>query len=130
MKLIEFINNIDFTLYSREQVFAWILLFFANFIYYFLIFLKFYRILCFSKITFDSLPMINPYIWPFSVFRVLTQPYFSFWSKLFPAVKVGKSSFDVSIVLALEGLSAILYILIQLRYYLLIEASELASKIT
>lgn len=130
MKLIEFINNIDFTLYSREQVFAWILLFFANFIYYFLIFLKFYRILCFSKITFDSLPMINPYIWPFSVFRVLTQPYFSFWSKLFPAVKVGKSSFDVSIVLALEGLSAILYILIQLRYYLLIEASEFASKIT
>jgi hypothetical protein len=132
MKLIELINNIDFTIYPSDQVLAIlssVLLFFANFIYYFLYLIKFYRILCFSKITFDGLPMINPYIWPFSFFRVLTQPYFSFWSKLLPSFKSGKSSFDISLILALEGISAIIYVLTQVRLLMLIEASELASKI-
>lgn len=103
-----------------------LLMFFSNFIYYFLFLLKFYRILCLSKITFDGLPMINPYVWPFSLFRILTQPYFAFWSKLLPSVRTGKSSFDISLILALEGLSALIYILNQVRLSLLSDLAQIA----
>ena len=77
-----------------------------NAIYYIVIFLKFYRVLCLTKLTFDGLPMINPYIWPFSVFRVLTQPYFTFCEKIMPNVRLGKSSFEISTLLGLQGLSS------------------------
>ena len=32
---------------------------------------KFYRALCFSRLTLDWLPMINPYTWPFYLIKVL-----------------------------------------------------------
>lgn len=104
---------------------ASLLIFVSNFLYYFLIFLKFYRVLCFSKITFDGLPMINPYIWPFSIFRILTKPYFKFWKKTFPNLQSGRGAFDVSLILALEVLSAIIYFLSQVRLFLLIFAADL-----
>ena len=44
--------------------------------------LKIYRILCYSKITFDQLPLANPYTWPVAFFRIVTQPYFRFWARL------------------------------------------------
>jgi hypothetical protein len=105
-------------------------IFFANTLYYFVFFLKFYRILCFSKITFDGLPMINPYIWPFSIFRVLTKPYFKFWSRILPSFKSGKSTFDISLILGLEGLSAAIYCFSHFRLILLIEAANLLAKIS
>jgi hypothetical protein len=101
------------------------LVFFANTTQYLIFALKVYRTLCFSKITFDSLPTINPYIWPFSIFRVLTQPYFRFWSKIFPTIRSGKSSFDVSLIFGLEALSTLTYFLTQLRILSLQEASKL-----
>jgi len=101
----------------------------GNGIYYFIFLLKFYRILCFSKITFDGLPMINPYIWPFSIFRLLTQPYFKFWSKILPTFKSGKSSFDISLILGLEALSALIYFFTQIRIIILLEAAEMISNI-
>jgi hypothetical protein len=80
--------------------------------------------------TFEWLPMINPYVWPFSLFQVLTGPYFKFWSKIFPTFKSGKSSFDISLILALEGISALIYFLTQVRVLMLIEAASLISKIS
>jgi hypothetical protein len=134
--MIEFFNNLnpllDFA--SANQEFSllvpYLLIFLGNALYYLLFLLKFYRIMCFSKITFDGLPMINPYVWPFSIFRVLTQPYFKFWSKIFPTFKSGKSSFDISLILALEGISALIYFLTQVRVLMLIEAASLISKIS
>lgn len=85
------------------------ILFLSSLLSYIYLFLKFYRILCFSKIAFDTLPMINPYVWPFSIFRALTQPYFSLWQKILPGIKWGRTSFDVSQILGLEALTLFMY---------------------
>jgi hypothetical protein len=74
--------------------------------------------------TFDWLPMINPYKWPFSMFHVLTDPYFSLWSKLFPSVRFENSSLEISGILALEGLNSLLYFCVRSSHYLLLILEE------
>ena len=110
--------------------------FFANFFLliadltgYIYVLIKIYRVLCFSKITFDQLPMFNPYTWPFSVIRIITQPYFKFWSKLLPNLKLGKISYDVSAILGLELLSGLLFLCSQLRILGLIEAQRVLNDV-
>jgi hypothetical protein len=132
--MLEFFNNLNDVItenFSNQldfSIWLYLLLFLSNSIYYLLFLLKVYRILCFSKITFDGLPMINPYAWPFSLFRVLTQPYFRFWSALLPSVKSGKSSFDISMILGLEAISVFVYILTQIRIICLLEIADIATK--
>lgn len=92
-------------------------LFLIDLLGYIYLMLKIYRVICFSKITFDQLPLLNPYTWPFSLIRVITRPYFRFWSKLLPNLKIGKFSYDVSGILGLEILSCILAAILQLRTY-------------
>ena len=105
--------NSEFSfLYKNELVLIIIhqfSIFLLNFVSYLYIFIKFYKVLCYSKMTFEWLPMINPYIWPFSIFQILTGPYFSFWSKIFPSVKFENSSLEISGVVALETLNSIIY---------------------
>ena len=57
-----------------------------NLISYAYVLAKFYKVLCFSKMTFDWLPMINPYVWPFSFFKLMTDPYFRLWEKILPSI--------------------------------------------
>ena len=90
-------------------------LFFADLISYFYLLLKVYRILCFSKLTFDQFPLINPYKWPFSFIRIVTRPYFRFWAKLLPNLKFGSGSYDISAIIGLEMLSKLLLITLQFR---------------
>lgn len=85
---------------------------------YFYVFLKFYRVLCYSRMTFDWLPMINPYIWPFSIFHLLTGPYFSFWSKILPSIKIERSSIEISAIVALEVLNSLTYFSVQFCNFL------------
>jgi hypothetical protein len=87
--------------------------------------LKIFRILCFSKITFDQLPLLNPYKWPISFFRVVTKPYFQFWAKLLPTLKVGKVSYDVSTILGLEAISSLIFLSVQLRVSFFVEAQKI-----
>jgi len=70
--------------------------------------------------TFEWLPMINPYKWPFSFFQVLTDPYFRFWSKLFPTIRFQNSSMEISGIIALEALNSVLYVCIRLTQYLIL----------
>jgi len=63
--------------------------------------------------TFEWLPMINPYIWPFSIFQVLTGPYFRFWAKILPTVKFEKSSLEVSGIIALEAINSCTFFLVK-----------------
>ena len=92
--------------------------------------LKIYRILCFSKITFDQLPLLNPYKWPISFFRVVTRPYFKFWQKLLPSLRLGKVSYDVSTILGLEALSSLIFLSLQLRAATFSEAEKIISAFT
>lgn len=85
---------------------------------YIYIILKIYRILCYSKITFDQLPLLNPYKWPFSIFRVAANPYFRFWQNRVPQLKLGKFSYDISVILALEMLSIFIGLSLQIRVLL------------
>lgn len=91
-----------------------------NLISYAYVLAKFYKVLCFSKMTFDWLPMINPYVWPFSFFKLMTDPYFRLWGKILPSIKFEKRSVDISSIIALESLNTITFLLILLSNQLLI----------
>jgi hypothetical protein len=78
------------------------------------IFLKFYRVLCFSKLTFEWLPMLNPYQWPFSFFRTITAPYFDLWAKILPSIRLPKSSIQISGVVALEAINCLIFLCIRI----------------
>ena len=101
--------------------------FLLNLISYAYILAKFYKVLCYSKMTFEWLPMINPYIWPFSVFHVLTEPYFALWAKLLPNIKFDKSSVEISGIIALESLNSLIYVFIRLTTSLIeyLDSTEL-----
>ena len=113
---IDFFTSFEVNLVVTNE-FSIILL---NVISYLYIFLKFYKILCYSKMTFDWLPMINPYIWPFSFFQLLTGPYFSFWSRILPNLKLEKSSIEISGIIALEALNAFIYFSVRFANFLLV----------
>ena len=85
----------------------------VNIIAYLYVLVKFFKVMCYSKMTFEWLPMINPYIWPFSIFQVLTGPYFRLWSKILPTVKFEKSSLEVSGIIALEAINSCTFFLIK-----------------
>ena len=103
---------------------------FSDLLAYVYVLLKIYRILCFTKITFDQLPILNPYKWPLSFFRIITKPYFKFWSDRLPNLKLGKVSYDVSAILVLEMLSSLIYLCVQIRTSTFLEAQRLLHTIT
>jgi hypothetical protein len=121
-------SNLD-SVYKNEMTFQltqYLSVFLLNFISYFYIVLKFYKVLCYSKMTFEWLPMINPYIWPFSVFHIITGPYFSFWSRMLPSIKLDKSSVEISGIIALEALNSLIYFCVKLTNLLIaiLESTE------
>ena len=115
MIILSFFNNLNFlisSLIKNELTIAIVhnlAVFLVNLVSYVYVLVKFYKVLCYSKMTFEWLPMINPYVWPFSIFQVLTGPYFKFWSKILPNVKFEKSSVEVSGIIALEALNSFIY---------------------
>ena len=123
--VIEHFNNLNFTLdtFSRSEMTVqfthYFSIFLLNFISYLYILLKFYKVLCYSKMTFEWLPMINPYVWPFSIFHVVTGPYFAFWSRILPSIKLDKSSVEISGIIALEALNSFIYFCVRFTNILL-----------
>lgn len=79
------------------------------------VFLKTYRVFCFTKLTLDQLPTLNPYVWPISIFRILTNPYFTFWSNILPNIKIGSSSFDISTLVAMEFINRVLNLFLWIK---------------
>ena len=95
-------------------------IFLLNFISFLYFCLKFYTVLCYTKITFEWLPMINPYAWPFSIFQVITRPYYAFWSKIMPPIKFEKSSFEVSAMVGLIALNSVSYLFVRIANVIVI----------
>jgi len=95
-----------------------------NIFSYAYVFLKFYKVLCYSRMTFDWMPMINPYIWPFSFFQLMTGPYFAFWSKILPNLKLEKSSIEISGIVGLEALNALIYFCVRFTNILIVLLEE------
>jgi hypothetical protein len=103
-------SNFFFQNEFRIQFTHYFAILLINLVAYLYIFVKFYKVMCYSKMTFEWLPMINPYEWPFCWFQEFTQPYFFFWSQVFPSVRFKNSSIEVSGILALEGLNSVIYL--------------------
>jgi uncharacterized protein YggT (Ycf19 family) len=107
----------------ESTYFAYIFL--INVLSYLYILIKFYKVLCYSKITFEWLPMINPYDWPFSFFQAVTNPYFAFWAKILPSLKFEKSSLEISSIVGLEALNAAIYFCVRLVNGLVVLLKEI-----
>ena len=117
-----FVETMDLSSYA-DQIIIYIThhlsVFLLNLISYAYILAKFYKVLCYSKMTFEWLPMINPYIWPFSVFHIVTGPYFAFWGRILPNIKLDKSSVEISGIIALESLNSLIYVFIRVTTVLI-----------
>ena len=118
--IIGFFNNLNpfFLSFFKNKIFIifihYLSILLINFISYAYLFAKFYKVLCFSKMTFDWLPLINPYVWPFSFFKLVTDPYFKLWAKLLPSIKFEKRSVDISSIIALESLNTVVFLMVVL----------------
>lgn len=130
MVSLEFFNNLNPTIASIlkldvTDVFIHELsVLLINIVSYLYILLKFYKVLCYSRMTFDWMPMINPYIWPFSFFQLMTGPYFAFWSKILPNLKLEKSSIEISGIVGLEALNALIYFCVRFTNILIVILEE------
>ena len=112
---------------TSSNIFHPLAVFLLNAVSYLYIFIKFYKVLCYSKMTFEWLPMINPYVWPFSVFHVLTGPYFAFWSKILPTIKFERSSVEISGIIALESLNSLIYFCVKATNQLIVLLEQLEA---
>ena len=108
MVLKQTINNFEL-LYPRSTKFILIsvILFLIKII---VILLQLFRLLCYSKITLEWFPLLNPYQWPFFFVKNFTQFYFNFWSKLVPKIKLYIFSRDLSHLIAVDALLILLTI--------------------
>ena len=125
------LNSLLDSIYNGELLSLlghYLYIFLLNFVSYVWILLKFYKVLCYSKMTFEWLPMINPYVWPFSVFHILTGPYFKFWSTRLPNVKFDKSSIEISAIIGLEALNSLVYFAVKVAHILLVVLDENEKK--
>ena len=125
------LNSLLDSIYNGELLSLlghYLYIFLLNFVSYIWILLKFYKVLCYSKMTFEWLPMINPYVWPFSVFHILTGPYFKFWSTRLPNVKFDKSSIEISAIIGLEALNSLVYFAVKVAHILLVLLDENEKK--
>ena len=100
-----------------------------NILLYSYLFLRFYKVLCYTKLTLDWLPVFNPYCWPFSFFRIMTQPYFKLWSQILPPIRTGKRSLEISSIVGLEALNSILFFLLKGCSLLILFLSEAEESI-
>jgi hypothetical protein len=80
--------------------------------------IKTYKVICYSKMTCEWLPMINPYLWPFSLFNLASKPYFSFWSTILPSIKFSQSSIEISSIVGLEALTSLVYFCVRISEFL------------
>ena len=130
MTSLEFFNNLNPTIASifKADVSSFFVhelsVLLINVTSYLYILLKFYKVLCYSRMTFDWMPMINPYVWPFSFFQLMTGPYFAFWSKVLPNLKLEKSSIEISGIVGLEALNALIYFCVRFTNMLIVILEE------
>jgi uncharacterized protein YggT (Ycf19 family) len=105
-QIINYLESVDKNTLTSLYILSKLAFHFFSYVYFIV---KFYKLLCYSKMTIEWFPMINPYYWPFSFIRKFTMPYFRWWSRILPTIKFKKASIDVSAIIALEALNAIIY---------------------
>lgn len=72
-------------------------------------FLRLFQLSCYTRITLEWLPFINPYNWPFWIFYTLTEYYLILFNRIFPNIKLKAGVFEISTLLGLEAVNFSLY---------------------
>lgn len=103
--------------------------FLADFLSFFYILVKTYRMLCYCKLLMDQMPLFNPYIWPLSTIRIITNPYFNLFNKLLPNFTFGRYTFSISVLLCLEFLGAILSFILRFKMIVLSHVDSLLAQV-
>ncbi len=65
-------------------------------------FTRLFKVLCMTRMTIEWLPVLNPYVWPISLFYTFTNPYFRFFEKIFPTYRGTKHVVKFSHILAID----------------------------
>lgn len=86
---------------------------------------KTYKVICYSRMTCEWLPMVNPYLWPFSLFNLASKPYFRFWSTILPSIKFNQSSMEISSIVGLEALTSLVYFCVRVSELLVAFIQEM-----
>jgi len=114
------VSNVSNVSTNGIEFYYFLAIFLLNFFSWLYILLKFFKLMCYAKLTCEWFPMINPYEWPFCFFQQLTGPYFKLWSSILPTLKFQKSSVDISAIIALEALNALIYFCVKFVSLLII----------
>lgn len=86
-------------------IYIYSILIFKNISIYFFIFLKLFRVFILIRMLFEQLILFNQYKWPLSFIRIITNPFFKFWRKLLPKVRLPNRKFPFFEVQTLIGLN-------------------------
>lgn len=96
-----------------KQLIQFLLALSLNIAIFLFVVLKIFRTLCYTKLTMEWFPMLNPFLWPYSFLQVLTSWYFEFWSVILPTIRLQKTSINVSVMISLEALNALSYFMMR-----------------
>lgn len=69
---------------------------------------RIFKVLLYMKLTLEFFPIINPYVWPYSILRWLTTWYFEFWRVFLPPIRLRRSSVSMPVFVAIEALTPVL----------------------
>lgn len=70
--------------------------------------LRIFQLACYTRITIEWLPFINPYTFPFWIAFSMTDPYISAFTSSFPTLNITTGIFEISILAALELINLLL----------------------
>jgi hypothetical protein len=109
------INNFLFEHVMVASFLANFLIFLSSFFAYIYLVIKFFKLVCYTKVAISQLPVLNPYTYPYALPRIATRFYFRFWRRTFPPIRLSGITLNLSIMVSLEVLRCLLYITRSLR---------------
>lgn len=80
-----------------------------------IVLIRYYRLIVFTKIVLDQIPILNFYDWPYSIIRIICRPYTRFWARYLPKLKIGRSIVDISFYIGLEFLDQLSRVFLYLK---------------
>lgn len=97
---------------------------------YFFIFLKLFRVFILIRMLFEQLVLFNQYKWPLSFIIIITNPFFQFWRKLLPKIRLPNRHFPFFEIQSLIGLNFFNKFITVLEQYLpiILQAIDLKLK--
>lgn len=96
---------------------------------YFFVFLKLFRVFILIRMLFEQLILFNQYKWPLSFIRIITNPFFQFWRKLLPKIRLSNRRLPFFEVQTLIGLNFFNKFILLIEQYLPIILQQIDIKL-